>query len=147
MNYYLYLQNFRYGDRLQYEICIQDEKLTEYYIPKLCIQLIVENAVVHGIEPLIGKGMVKIDIYAEQDMLCIDTEDNGVGFSVEGEISLPLEKGQSNKPHNHVGLNNAHHIIQLMYGEQYGIRVFSKPGKGSKICIRIPFDNGKQEKC
>ena len=49
VNYYLYLQNYRYGDRLQYEINVEDEKLTEYYIPKLCIQLIVENAVVHGI--------------------------------------------------------------------------------------------------
>ena len=59
VNYYLYLQNYRYGERLQYEINIQDERLTDYYIPKLCIQLIVENAVVHGIEPNIGKGLVK----------------------------------------------------------------------------------------
>lgn len=143
VNYYLYLQNYRYGERLQYEINIQDEKLTEYYIPKLCIQLIVENAVVHGIEPLIGKGLVKVSIYDKQDVLCIDTEDNGVGFSVAGEIKLPLKTEPGDKSHNHVGLNNAHHIIRLMYGEQYGISVFSKPGKGSKICIRIPFDDGK----
>ncbi len=145
VNYYLYLQNYRYGDRLQYEINVQDEKLTEYYIPKLCIQLIVENAVVHGIEPNIGKGLVKVSIYEENDSICIDTEDNGIGFEESGEIILPLKPKDRNKNHNHVGLNNAHHIIQLMYGENYGIRVFSTPGAGSKICIRIPFDDGKQE--
>lgn len=146
VNYYLYLQNYRYGDRLQYEINIQDEKLTDYYIPKLCIQLIVENAVVHGIEPLIGKGLVRVNIYEDVDALCIDTEDNGVGFEQSGEIILPLEQKTSDKSHNHVGLNNAHHIIRLMYGDNYGIRVFSAPGKGSKICIRIPFDDGKNRR-
>lgn len=145
VNYYLYLQNYRYGERLQYEINVEDEKLTEYYIPKLCIQLIVENAVVHGIEPNIGKGLVRINIYEENGSICIDTEDNGIGFVEAGEIILPLKPKDQNKNHNHVGLNNAHHIIQLMYGENYGIRVFSTPGAGSKICIRIPFDDGKQE--
>ena len=89
VNYYLYLQNYRYGDRLQYEINVEDEKLTEYYIPKLCIQLIVENAVVHGIEPNIGKGLVRISIYEENGSICIDTEDNGIGFVEAGEIILP----------------------------------------------------------
>ena len=144
VNYYLYLQNYRYGERLQYEINIQDEKLTEYYIPKLCIQLIVENAVVHGIEPNIGKGLVSVKIYEEDGNIRIDTTDNGIGFETAGEIPLPLKHKDSDKNHNHVGLNNAHHIIQLMYGENYGIRVFSTPGAGSKICIRIPFDNGNR---
>ena len=146
VNYYLYLQNYRFGDRLNYEIHIEDENLINYYIPKLCIQLIVENAVVHGIEPHIGKGLVSVRIYEENQRICIDTEDNGVGFPIEGEIVLPLKQEDGDTKHNHVGLNNAHHIIRLMYGEKYGVRVFSKPGEGSRICIRIPFDEGKQEK-
>ena len=142
VNYYLYLQNYRFGDRLQYKISIQDENLIEYYIPKLCIQLIVENAVVHGIEPNIGKGLVTVTIYKENECICIDTEDNGIGFRESGEILLPLKTKELDKNHNQVGLNNANHIIRLMYGEAYGVRVFSNPGKGSKVCIRIPFDNG-----
>lgn len=146
VNYYLYLQNYRFGDRLEYEIKIEREELTEYYIPKLCIQLIVENAVVHGIEPHIGKGLVKVSIYENEGNLCIDTEDNGVGFGTKGEILLPMPQEEGNKSHNHVGLNNAHHIIRLMYGKNYGIRVFSNPGEGSRICIRIPFDDGTQKR-
>ena len=144
VNYYLYLQSYRYGDRLQYKINIQKEELIEYYIPKLCIQLIVENAVVHGIEPKIENGLVTVSIYEENGCICIDTEDDGIGFETEGEILLPLETKGFDKNHNQVGLNNANHIIRLMYGEPYGIRVFSDPGKGSKICIRIPFDDGKE---
>ena len=145
VNYYLYLQSYRYGDRLQYEINIQKEELIEYYIPKLCMQLIVENAVVHGIEPKIENGLVKVSIYEENGCICIDTEDDGIGFETEGEILLPLETKRFDKNHNQVGLNNANHIIRLMYGEPYGIRVFSNPGKGSKICIRLPFDDGKED--
>lgn len=145
VNYYLYLQSYRYGDRLQYKINIQKDELIEYYIPKLCMQLIVENAVVHGIEPKIENGLVTVSIYEENDCICIDTEDDGIGFETEGEILLPLETKGFDKNHNQVGLNNANHIIRLMYGETYGIRVFSNPGKGSKICIRIPFDDGKED--
>ena len=145
VNYYLYLQSYRYGDRLQYEINIQKEELIEYYIPKLCMQLIVENAVVHGIEPKIENGLVKVSIYEENGCICIDTEDDGIGFETEGEILLPLETKRFDKNHNQVGLNNANHIIRLMYGKPYGIRVFSNPGKGSKICIRVPFDDGKED--
>lgn len=145
VNYYLYLQSYRYGDRLQYKINIQKDELIEYYIPKLCMQLIVENAVVHGIEPKIENGLVTVSIYEENDCICIDTEDDGIGFETEGEILLPLETKGFDKKHNQVGLNNANHIIRLMYGETYGIRVFSNPGKGSKICIRIPFDDGKED--
>lgn len=143
VNYYLYLQNYRYGDRLSYKIEIDDPNLTEYYIPKLCIQLLVENAVVHGIEPLVGNGEVRVHIYSEENKICIDTIDNGVGFEKNGEIMLPLQPRESNKSHNHVGLNNSHHIIQLMYGKEYGVRVFSEKGKGTKVCIRIPFDESR----
>lgn len=146
VNYYLYLQSYRYGDRLKYEIHIQDKKLTECYIPKLCIQLIVENAVVHGIEPQIEKGFVKVTIYEKDEQICIDTEDNGVGFGCDGEILLPLKQKDDNEAHNHIGLNNAHQLIRLMYGEEYGIFVYSKQGSGSKVCIRIPVDHEEEGK-
>ncbi len=50
------------GERLSYEIAVSEEKLKEQYIPKLCIQLIVENAVVHGLEPKVDNGFVKVSV-------------------------------------------------------------------------------------
>ena len=140
VQYYLYLQSFRYGERLRYEIQVSDEKLTEMFIPKLCIQLIVENAVVHGIEPKAENGFVRVEIYQKENEIWIDTTDNGMGFGRDGEIPLPLPENTREEGHNRVGLNNVHHLIQLMYGEAYGIEIYSENGKGSRIRIRIPYE-------
>lgn len=145
IEYYLYLQSFRYEERLKYQINIRDREILDMYIPKLCMQLIVENAVVHGIEPQMEAGLVVILLEIKSSSVYIEITDNGVGFKEDGEILLPIETKDENNLHNHIGLNNAHHIIQLMYGEQYGIRIFSNHGKGTKVSICIPFDEGTKE--
>lgn len=95
IRYYLYLQNSRFGDRIQYEIQVENEVLLDCMVPKLCLQLIVENAVVHGLEPKIGEGKVTVRIYQSgENEICLDTLDDGVGFGKEGEISLPLIFGK-----------------------------------------------------
>lgn len=146
VEYYLYLQSIRFGDRLQYEIQVASERIRKMYIPKLCVQLIVENAVVHGIEPKVSDGFVSIQLYEKEESIYIDITDNGVGFEKEGNIELPIRQKAEGKAHNHVGLNNAHHIIQLMYGEQYGIQVFSRPQEGTRVRIHIPFDGEMRDK-
>lgn len=143
VNYYLYLQNFRYGERLSYHIEVEDDRILEMYIPKLCIQLIVENAVVHGIEPKMENGRVNVHIYTGEASVYIEIEDNGVGFDTEGKITLPIREKEKDASHNHVGLNNANHIIRLMYGEEYGLEIYSEPQKGTKVIIHIPFDEGE----
>ncbi len=141
VDYYLCLQRFRFGDRLGYEIEIEDDDYLDYYVPKLCIQLLVENAVVHGIEPKMDSGTVQVCVYKKDGSLYIDITDDGVGFGKEGKIELPLRMGEENSMHNHIGINNAHHIIQLMYGEDYGLNVYSRKGRGTKVTIHIPFDS------
>ena len=142
VEYYLYLQSYRYGDRLNYNIIVEDEEVLDMFIPKLCLQLIVENAVVHGIEPKLEPGFVEIVMFEKDRSIYIEISDDGVGFDQEGQVSLPINKEVKEKGHNHVGLNNAHHIIQLTYGEKYGIHIFSKKGDGSKVTVHIPFDEG-----
>ena len=84
-----------------------EEGVEECYIPKLCIQLAAENAVVHGLEPKMGGG--RVDIAAEQKdgKIQITVADNGVGVGTDGEIRLPLKMEAGDKSHNHVGINNA----------------------------------------
>lgn len=146
VEYYLSLQKFRYGENLEYVIQMEDQELLDFYIPKLCIQLIAENAVVHGIESKIGKGMVRIVLCRNEDTISIDIIDNGVGFDREGCITLPIHyENREDENHNHVGLNNANHIIQMMYGEQYGITIDSIKGEGTTVSILIPCDRGETE--
>lgn len=143
VKYYLDIQQFRYGKNLTYSISLE-EGVEQYYIPKLCIQLIVENAVVHGLEPKLGKGNVEIAIKKEEGNICIEVNDDGVGFDTEGEVAFPLEMKHTGHTHNRVGLNNVNNIIKLMYGSDYGIKIYSEKGKGSKVIVCIPDDKGEE---
>ncbi|MGN0335503.1 MAG: sensor histidine kinase [Lachnospiraceae bacterium] len=137
--YYLEIQKFRYGERLSYSIDV-DERLKDFYIQKLCIQLIVENAVIHGLEPKMSGGTVSIRGFEEDDHIAIEITDDGVGFS--GQVELPIQNTSAGKSHNQVGLNSMHAILQLRYGKEYGLTIQSEKGKGTKVTIRIPFDSG-----
>ena len=143
VKYYLEIQEFRYENNLTYSI--QMEKgVEEYYIPKLCIQLVVENAIVHGLEPKLGKGNVEVDIRKEDKHISICVNDNGIGFDMDGEVLLPLKAKEADKVHNRVGLNNVNNIIKLMYGNEFGIHIFSKKGKGVRVTIYLPTDIGEE---
>lgn len=139
VRYYLEIQKFRYGDNLTYSVQME-KSVEECYIPKLCIQLVAENAVVHGLEPKMGGGRVDITAEQREGKIQITVVDNGVGFAIDGEVSLPLKMEAGDKSHNHVGLNNADSIIKLMYGKEYGIHIYSEAGQGTRVTISIPLD-------
>lgn len=139
VRYYLEIQKFRYGDSLTYSVQVE-KSVEECYIPKLCIQLVAENAVVHGLEPKMGGGRVDITAEQREGKIQITVVDNGVGFDIDGEVSLPLKMEAGHKSHNHVGLNNADSIIKLMYGKEYGIHIYSEAGQGTRVTISIPLD-------
>lgn len=139
VKFYLEIQEFRYGKGLSYSIEV-DEKLLDCYIPKLCIQMVVENAVVHGIEPKMGGGHVQISVAEEFGNIQMKIIDDGVGFDTTGQMILPLKAGPANKTHNQVGLNNVNSIIKLMYGKEYGVTIYSETGKGTTVAICIPLD-------
>lgn len=141
--YYLQIQEFRFGNRITYSIDV-DEGLMEYYIQKLCIQLIVENAVIHGLEPKVCGGTVCIRGYKDGQDIIIEIQDDGVGFESNDTLELPLKKTNSGSTHNQVGLNNIHAILQLRYGKQYGLTITSKRNEGTTVKIRIPFDDGME---
>jgi sensor histidine kinase YesM len=141
VGYYLSLQHYRFNDRLIYEQRVEDESLLKMAMPKLCLQSIVENAVIHGCEPKRGTTRLTLTVRSEGETVVMEVEDDGAGFpGAEGEIMLPLPEIRPNESHNQIGLNNVYKIIKLTYGEAYGVRVFSPNGKGCKIVIRIPFD-------
>ncbi|MDQ8734790.1 histidine kinase [Paenibacillus sp. LHD-38] len=141
VEFYLYLQSYRFEDKLTYRIIFEDENLLELYVPKLAIQFLVENAVMHGIEPKPGEGFVEVYIHAKNDRLFIDVKDNGIGFqNMEGKVELPFKTVDHKKGHNHVGLNNAYKIIQYFYGQDYGIHIYTKKDEGTTATIQIPFD-------
>ena len=132
--FYLYLSKERFKNKVSYEINWEDEKLKTLFIPKLCIEPVVENAMIHGIEPKDDRGYINVKIEQQNnEVLLITVADNGVGFDKDKVIRG--EKEGSPK----VGLMNINRLINNLYGSEYGIEVESKIGKGTKVIIKLPY--------
>lgn len=82
LEHYLKLQQLRFGERLSYEIRCPEE-LRSFRIPRLLLQPLIENAVIHGIEPCEHPCFCRISVSSEGEALRICIEDNGVGFDPE----------------------------------------------------------------
>lgn len=143
VKFYLYLQGIRFQDRLEYKINIMNDSVMECLIPKLCIEPIVENSVVHGIEKKVGKSMIEINIKQCDTSIYCEIIDNGIGFENNSINLTDWEKTvKPQKGHNNIGLSNTNKRIKLMYGEQYGISIDSKIHESTKVTVHIPVDKG-----
>ncbi|CUX20233.1 Sensor histidine kinase YehU [Clostridium sp. C105KSO15] len=142
---YIAIQNYRYRDKMVAEIEI-DESLMSLYIPRLLIQPILENAIVHGIEEKLDKGHILVAARREDEELYIQIMDDGVGMTEE-TMSHILREDYSMKKSGHtsIGVVNVNRRIQMIYGKNYGLLVQSVLGAGTKITIHIPAREEEQE--
>lgn len=144
VNFYLYLQKMRFEDELEYAIHVSDESILDFVLPKLSIEPLIENAVVHGLEEKIGKGTIELNIRRENESIYFEVIDDGAGFE-SGSIDLDDNEtiNMRKKGHNSIGMINTNKRIKLMYGELYGISIESEIGKGSKVTVHIPEDRSE----
>lgn len=149
VQFYLELQKVRFDDKLQSHICVQNEALLQTLLPRLTLEMIVENAVVHGIEPKDEPGSVFIDISRRGADVLILVEDDGVGFpQQDGIVPLPLsfpvqadaggKQPEAAGKTNHIALNTAYKLMQHFYGPQYGITIHTRRGVGTVVEILLP---------
>jgi two-component system sensor histidine kinase YesM len=134
---YLLLQKMRYGQRLEYTIDI-DESLLQCKAPKLFIQPIVENSVVHGLENA-GKLIVHITGRMLGNDLVFSVADDGPGMGEEQLAALRLLINDENAMPKRIGLYNVHRAAQLLYGKDYGLTIESSDGKGLRVMLKIPM--------
>lgn len=136
MTDYLEIQKFRYGERINYKIEV-DEKDLEYEILPFLIQPIVENAFMHGLEDKKEGGNIYIQIQKSKIALVISVSDNGVGIKPERlkQITDSFSDGNENIG---IGLKNVNDRIKIYYGCQYGMQVRSELGRGTSVVITLP---------
>ena len=130
---YIDIQKLRYAERLQVEMQL-DESLEEERIPKLLIQPLVENALVHGLEGKPGVGRIRISSRREDGYLVFLVEDNGVGLSEERLEHVRQLKSQGMY---NIGLSNVQQRAQLYGDERCGLRIESKLGEGTKVWLTV----------
>lgn len=132
---YLQIQRLRFGEQIDFDI--RQKTTGNYTIIPLIIQPIVENSFIHGIEPLIGNGMIRITAEEDGENLRITIEDNGVGMN---RAKLGKIRGilSSKEESEHLGIKNVHQRIQSFYGDQYGLTIESKENQGTIVTINLP---------
>lgn len=139
---YLNIQSYRYTDKFDYHIELE-EGTHDLMIPKMLLQPIVENALLHGISPLKGKGIVQIKVYTddEEQQLYIRIQDNGAGMGKE-QINQLLDSSAKNNS-EHIGISNSQARIQSLFGQNYGLSIWSEPHRFTAVEMRLPQLRGK----
>jgi len=142
-NDYVYIQQARFRDRVQFHLDIDQNQL-DTTVPVLTLQPILENIFVHGIEKLEHGAKINLRIYGDDQFTWITISDNGKGMDEETVSQLlHYEQGfYSSKPatgqSTGLGTHNVFRRLQLLYGDQHGVEIESKLGEGTAITMRIP---------
>lgn len=131
LGYFIYINQVRYGNGIKVDYQIARD-CYDLMMPKLIIQPFIENAFFHG---FVGTdvGNITVFINSDEELLMIEVIDNGVGMA-NSETTINEKKYHFSG----IGINNVHERIQLLYGEEYGIEVYSEVGEGTSIIIKLP---------
>ncbi len=151
---YMLIQQYRFNNRFSLEVCIdeEDEAAYDYLVPRLIIQPVIENAIFHGLEDVKSGGVVTIEVMLTQTTMILMISDNGKGMNstrlkelnakIHSEDLQLREDSEEQKNHRNTGiaLPNIHKRIQLLFGPEYGVTVYSTEGQGTDVEITVPAD-------
>ena len=150
---YFYIQKYRFGDRLELSVeCDPSDRddIYECRIPKLTMQPILENSIIHGTEVKLGTGHLVIHLEKSGSRIIIKISDDGVGMDTDtlsrmnddlarsGKVMLERESAENAGEKGGIALINVNNRIRLLFGEQYGLHVYSIKGSGTDVEISIP---------
>lgn len=141
---YLALMNLRFDYVITLRLELPDE-LLEQELPKISLQPIVENAVVHGASALDADSSVVLRGAVDKaaGVYTISVIDEGRGLDEAGLARLRRqingEEQTRSSSGNGIGLKNVQDRIQMNYGRQYGLTVASQPGAGTTVTVSLPY--------
>ena len=139
VNIYMQLQNMRYPNCFEFVADMPDE-LSNYQIPKLTLQPIIENSILHGILESDSKtGTIVVTGWQEDSDICILVSDDGVGMSADALSNILSGQENHHTKGSNIAVYNIHNRLQLLYGENYGLHYESTEGNGCEVTLRIPM--------
>ena len=155
INTYFLIQKYRFEERIGLTIEYDEEEhdlLNHCLLPKLTLQPVVENSIIHGIERKMGFSTVRIVLRCTEKRLIIQVSDDGIGMQPEALDDLNRKLNQSlfeslhnKKKKGGIALVNVNNRIHLIFGEEYGMTVYSTPGVGTDVLIELPLVTSRRE--
>ena len=154
-NYFL-IQSYRFDDKFSFEILAAPEDREAYscLIPKLSLQPIVENAIFHGLEtkPDKGTGTIRVEMTEKNVIIIVSDDGMGIGReelermrdSLKNSRKETDQEGKSpGERGNGIALTNVSQRIKLIFGEDYGLNLYSTKGIGTDVEIILPIMTDK----
>jgi len=135
---YLKIEKFRFGDLFEYSFDV-DPAAGELPIPRMSVQLLVENACKHGLQARRDSRKVAVTAKPVEQELVIAVTDNGIGMEKE-KLRQVLDAARSGDGGGgHVGIRNLYKRLELYYHGMASLRIDSAPEAGTTVEIRIPL--------
>lgn len=139
VNNYILLLQIRMDDKLHtfFQIAPETEQL---YIPKISIQTLVENSVIHGIGPNKDCISIQVKAYLEKDYLYITVTDDGCGIDKDNlnKLQESFHAQSISSFSSGIGLSNLYGRLHLLYQNQADLQIETKAGEFTKITLIIP---------
>ncbi|MBP5160422.1 MAG: histidine kinase [Lachnospiraceae bacterium] len=118
----------------------EDDSFADVYIPRMLLQPVLENAILHGLRGKPGKVEVFAEVLANE--VCVTVKDNGRGMTEEELTMLNENMESAQEPEisdlSHVALPNVRKRIKMVCGEAYDVKVNSVYGEGCEVRITFP---------
>lgn len=140
IRYYLELQKIVAGGRITWDIAV-DEEIEDSPVPKLILQPIVENAIIHGLDGILDDAIIIITAGIKEERLVLEVCDNGKGAEQEViDALLNEEEGQTEgEDRAHIGIRSIQKRLHILYGSAYGLEMHSEPGNGMVVRLNLPY--------
>jgi two-component system sensor histidine kinase YesM len=140
---YLVIQQYRFGEKLQFVIDVAEADILKMRIPKLTVLTFVENACIHGIEGSMNDGVVEVSFHKQNDQLHIIIRDTGVGMEEDKLVllrNLMLDPSLERLSElSSIGFMNAYIRLRMYFDDSIQVNITSERYKGTTIMIQVPL--------
>ena len=157
VNNYMIVQQYRFNNKFTMHQQIERTagfNLMDYKLPRMTLQPIVENAIIHGLETRLKPGNIWISAYATSQRVVITIEDDGIGLSQEKmnelnesftrPVSQSIEQEEDYVPKS-IALPNINERIKLTYGDEFGLQIAGTLQLGTNVEITLPAPKSNME--
>lgn len=152
---YFSIQKYRFEERIRLSVEFEPEDremLLKCLMPKLTLQPIVENSIIHGIERKMGEGTVRIIIRRTRKRLIIQISDDGIGMAPEmleklnRQLNQPVyDSVRLSRNSGGIAIVNVNNRIHLIFGEEYGMSLYSTQGVGTDMVVTLPYVTSRRQ--